>query len=226
MKTSTTFLVFLFSFFTAVHNTSAGDSPVEFRGYIEFDGEQLFSLKSIQGGGSSWVRLGQSFCKGELVDYDRVNKSVTFSSSEGAFKLKMFEAEGFGNLAKNYVISNQMDSANVNLRAITGTANIPRALAAPTREKKGVAGYEGKLSSYNNTKKSATSSSSGGTSKVKMLKADGSAELAGNYGTSNQFSSANVNRRAATRRGSIPRVPTSRTREEKEAARQAINYSN
>lgn len=138
MKTiiSITATVFVFSFFAVVCNANAGDSPVEFRGYVELDGSQLFSLKSTQGGGSAWVRLGQSFCKGKLVDYDRVSESVTFSSSEGTFIVKMFKAEGSRDLAGDYVKLSQTDLANVSRRTVTKRGSIPRISTSRTREEK------------------------------------------------------------------------------------------
>lgn len=211
----TTATVFVFSLFVLVYNTNAGSSPIEFRGYMEFDGERLFSLKSTQGGGSAWVRLGQAFCKGKLVDYNGVSKSVTFSSPEGTFNVKMFETDKFGNPAENYGASSPMDSVALDRREITRRGSIPRVLNSRTYKESVIAKYKGKLVDYNPSK-NITPSNLEETFRAKILKADGAEVPVDTYGTSNQWDS--VNRRAIIMRGSIPRVPTSRTREEKEAA--------
>lgn len=222
MKNIVIISVSVFGFFATAYNVSADNPPVEFRGYAEFDGEQFFSLKSTQKCSSAWVHLGQSFCEGKLVDYDRVNKSVTFFSSEGTFKVKMFETEEFGDLAENYVASNQTDSANVTHHVMTRNGSIPRVLTTYTYKETNV--HENKPVDSSNLSKTIASSSSVGISAVNVLKGSSSGGLDSNHETSNQIGLDNEDRRAMTRRGSIPRVQTSLTREEKEVLNNR-NYS-
>lgn len=222
MKNIILISIFVFGFFATAFNVSANNPPIEFRGYAEFNGEQVFSLKSTQKGGSAWVCLGQSFCEGKLIGYDRVSKSVTFSSSEGTFKVKMFKAEESESL--NYITSNQTDSANVTHHVIIRSGSTPRVLTTCTYRETDV--HENKPVDSINLSKPLATSSSERISVVNVLNNNRSGGLDSSYETSDQFGLDNENRSAVTRRGSIPRVQTSRTREEKEVSKEAFNNRN
>lgn len=84
---------------------------------------------------------------------------------------------------------------------------------------------EGKLVDYDPMSKSVTYSNAEGTFNVKMFEAEESGDLADNFRTPGKTGLGNVKRRPVPKRGSIPRVSTVRSREEKIAAGR-IGYTN
>ena len=90
------FLIFLslFSSSVTLRGINAGDPPVEFCGYMKFDGTELFSLRCTEGRGSAWKALGEKFYEGCLVEYDSKSKILVFSNQKGTFNVAMVQSHG------------------------------------------------------------------------------------------------------------------------------------
>lgn len=205
MRITTIFIFSVLGFSAGVCNANAEISPVEFRGYTELGDEQLFSLRSTQEGGSAWIHLGQSFGRGKLVDYNPLSKTITFFSQGETYRVKMFEATELEDVVTNFRTSNQQsNSKNVSRQLAPRRGALPRVSAANTYEEK----------------------STKGTYRVNIFEAkelDG--QISGSRTSDHQFDPENITRRLVPRRGTLPRVSTASTIEEKVTAGR-IGYGN